>query len=73
MYLSVRKHHACVLVLDVVVCAVLCLQLQQPAGCRIHGYESGICKDPTEFDVDLPFCSAEVTYRACLPKYQVRG
>lgn len=46
----------------------LCPQLTE--ACKIAGSDTGICTDPSDFDILLPFCKVVVQYRACLPRYQ---
>lgn len=50
---------------------VAALQLLSTAcACMLAGADTGMCVEPTDFDLLLPFCKAVVPYTACLPRYQ---
>lgn len=38
--------------------------------CMLAGSDTGVCTEPTDFDLLLPFCKAVIPYTACLPRYQ---
>lgn len=54
-------------------CFVFCLLAHfSPlvSACSIAGADTGVCTDPGDFDLLLPFCKAVIPYTACLPRYQ---
>lgn len=52
------------------VVAVLALLGEPGWACSIAGADTGVCTNPGDFDLLLPFCKAVVPYTACLPRYQ---
>jgi len=48
---------------------ILFASFEVSRACYIQGQDSGVCTDPINFDINLPFCSKYVKYRACLPAY----
>jgi len=52
------------------VANVCFFSLREVGACAIQGYDSGECKDPEEFELEMPFCKDIVNYRACVPRYQ---
>ncbi|TMW65280.1 hypothetical protein Poli38472_007922 [Pythium oligandrum] len=38
--------------------------------CLLAGADTGVCTEPADFDLLMPFCKTVVPYTACLPRYQ---
>lgn len=38
--------------------------------CFIQGHDSGVCENPEDFELRMPFCKNQVRYRACVPRFQ---
>uniref|UniRef100_H3GHT7 FZ domain-containing protein n=1 Tax=Phytophthora ramorum TaxID=164328 RepID=H3GHT7_PHYRM len=49
---------------------VVCARLVWLEACMLDASDTGVCTEPTDFDLLLPFCKAVVPYTACLPRYQ---